>query len=336
MGKKNLNIEFKFILHNQFKDALHIKRRDLKKDPNRNKGYKNVKNPTAVYDKLSGSKSLEHHLANADKMATWLREEKSIKGIKNISKNDVLDYFKAIQPDYMDTTLKAYQGTVNHLFADVKSWEEPLNLRDEGFFKNKQEVSRNRNYKHDIKIADVQNHYQKPLFLSQSFGLRRSELVLDKDSRKTGYPITVNSLYECENKVHCATFGKGGRYRTVEILESHKEALIKEYGDIIKQVERLPNELEFKEIYKNSEYIFETIGHNLNIQSAGRQYYANHKLEEIEKHNRQFELLKKNTLKSGYQKYTTNGRQMDRGQAQFISQMLGHNRLDVLIKYIFV
>jgi len=57
-------------------------------------------------------------------------------------------------------------------------------------------------------------------------------------------------------------------------------------------------------------------------------------LNELEESERRFELTSQNSLRSGYDKYTTNCRTMLRDHAQHVSQQLGHNRLNELKSYI--
>lgn len=96
----------------------------------------------------------------------------------------------------------------------------------------------------------------------------------------------------------------------------------------------MPNKSQFLEDRKHSTLLFQSISKDVQIHRQCRQYYANHKLKEIEADKRNYFVRHQNETKTKIQTYTTNHRTMKREHAQLISDNLGHGRISELKSYI--
>lgn len=323
-GKKaTLENQMRSTLLNQFRKGYGTSRHQEKQ----------LRGTYAIHDKIYSKKSLDTHVSRTKMFAKWVKQNHpEIKKIDQISKVIVGEYLQSQQDKGLSAwTLSADLTALNHVAIGTGVWDKSISKSEFGIKKRSlSDVKNNRGDKATDKHWSNSNRYEKETFVGQAFGLRRSELVPSSSNR--GYAVTNQSLYKVNKKVYCATFGKGSRYRTVECLKSHQNQIEQMYGQYIIEVDRLPKSSEFKEIRQQGEALFNSISRSVNIHQNCRQYYANAKLEELQQENRYYEVQEQN--RPDLETYRCNGQQIDRGHAQFISQQLGHNRLDVLKHYI--
>lgn len=327
MSRQNLQHQIKSALYDQFYSARGQSRHENKV---KRKEY-------AHHDKIYSRQSLKNHLSRAKQFSGWLKEQHpEIKSMDEISRDVAIKYLSR-QKDagYSTRTVEADMSMINRLQVGIGNWdkEEALTKKMAGIPpRNRADITNNRGHKKS-EIQYNEDH-QKALNFGKVFGLRRSELVPDRQNDR--YAVGQNSLYEKNNRIYCATVGKGGRYRTIEALESHQDELRAEYGQFIQKVDNLPTREEYIASYDKNKQFFKSMSNNIRVHKESRQYYANEKLAELEKNDRHFQLSKQNKLKSGHSRYKTNGREMARDHAQFISEQLGHARLYELGSYINV
>lgn len=321
-NKKNIRQQLRNELFNQYKKGKGKSRHEAKKQA---KSY-------AIYDQVFSKKSLETHLSRADQFAKWIKAENpEIKTLAQIDRQTVINYLNSQRSNHSIRTAESDMSMLNRVKIGRGDWskEDRMTKKEAGLdSRSKFKITNNRTKK-EINYSDKQ---QKIIDFGRAFGLRRSELVPDPSQK--GYAVTANSLFEKNDKVYLATFGKGRKFRTIEVLKESQDFIQKEYGECIQKTEILPDAKDFRYLHENGHYLFDSISNNVQIHLECRQYYADHKLNEIEEDGRRFELLAQNRTPKNSEFYTTNGRRMLRDQAQFVSQQLGHNRIYELKSYV--
>lgn len=176
---------------------------------------------------------------------------------------------------------------------------------------------------------------KRQLDVSRAFGVRRNEY---KD-------FTDKSLYmdkKGDLHLYIGASSKGGKVRTAKCTEEMKKVMMERYGSHVRRIDDVSrmstNKADWRKEVAGGKPLEKTsFDHDLPIHRLGRQHYAQQLLRELEREGVKFPadfLLSANRLQSGYDRYTTNGREMDRSHAQFVSLQLGHNRLDILKSYI--
>lgn len=326
-----------------------MKRRSLKNqlrqelfrqhDEGRGKSRHKIKQSTgkfAQYGVISSSRSLDAHLSASRAFSEWVKEERpAVKNLADIDDKVIRDYLKHRDADYAAKTVSADLTFLNHIRCGREGVEDvqPFSKKDLDLRANATDtVTNNRGEQNASETRVLFKSHEPVVEFGRGFGLRRSELV--PQPRYEAYAATDKSLYEKDGRIHIATFGKGGRYRTVECLAEKEDFIRQNYGDIIQKVEQLPSRDEFKAIRAAAEPIFKSVSRSIPVHIVCRQYYANHKLDEFEQSGRDYHVLPQNETETGITTYTTNGRTMSREAAQFVSDQMGHNRIYELRKYV--
>lgn len=292
----------------------------------------------AQYDVISSNRSLEVHLANSKRFADWSKANRpDVRNLADIDRSVAKEYLQFRDAHFSAKTVSADLTFINHIIVptDPAGQTQPLTKSELGLTLNSHErITKNRGIQNDSNTRVLFPSHEKLIEFGRTFGMRRSELVPTKSYKN--YAVTEKSLYEKEGRVYLCTFGKGGKYRTVEALKSQEQWLRENYGEIIQPVSELPPASEFKGIQRQSDQLFESCSRSIPIHVVCRQYYANQKLQEFQEEGRSWYVLPQNETKSGIDTYTTNGVEMSRDAAQFVSQQLGHNRIHELKSYINV
>lgn len=323
--RQNIQHQLKTELYDQFYRGKGTSRHEAKIE----------RNEYAHHDKLYTRSSLKTHLSRAKGFAKWLKESHpEVKELDDISRSIAGEYLQAQQEKgYTTRTIESDMTMINHVQIGRDKWSKEERLTKKEFNikpRNKNDIKNNRGQKEsNIKHNE---YHQKVIEFGQAFGLRKSELVPNRQNDL--YAVATNSIYLKGERIFLITEGKGGRFRTIEALESHQNMIQSEYGEYIQKVEELPNQEQFRSEYDKEKQLFKSISNNARIHVNCRQYYTDQKLNELEKSGRQFELLSQNKMESGKETYKTNGREMRRDHAQFVSQQLGHNRIYELKSYV--
>lgn len=288
------------------------------------------------HDSIYSRNSLKTHISRSNQFANWLKQaHPEVRQINAISREIAGQYLQIQQEKgYTTRTIEADMTMLNHIQIGRENWTQDEKLTKKEFDikpRNKEDIINNRGTK---ATKPYNENQQQIIEFGKAFGLRRSELVPDRQNN--GYAVTTQSLFLQNDKIYLAAIGKGARFRTIECLESRQDYIKEEYGQYLQKVDQLPNIDEFKESYNRQNQLFNSISNNVRIHVECRQYYANQKINELESSERHFQLLPQNCLKSGVETYTTNGREMARDHAQFVSQQLGHSRIYELKSYVNV
>lgn len=291
----------------------------------------------AHYDRIYSRTSLKTHLSRAEQFADWTKEHHpEIRKIDDISRGVAKEYLQHQQERGLSVrTVEADMSFLNRIKVSSGDWsrDDILTKKEAEIRPRRMSETRNNRFDKPSHINTHSDYQQKVVDFGKTFGLRKSELIHQRSNKY--YAVTTNSLYEKDDKIYACVFGKGGKYRVAEALETHQDMIKAEYGEYIQKVTELPSGEQIKAEYSRDEHLFKKdISHNVRVHVECRQYYANEKLEELERNDRHFELLAKNELESGSNIYKTNGREMERDHAQFVSQQLGHNRIYELKSYI--
>lgn len=322
-------------LRNQLRRELYRQRKD---GQNQSRHYdKKIYQGKPIYDKIYSDLSLKTHLSRIEQFSKWIRvKHPEINKLDQISKDLAGEYLqKQVDSGKSPYTLSSDMLAINRIMVSSSHWDKPLEKRDYNLPKRSFETLRNnhgaayRTPEQQARDEKMRERYSEVLHYGEAFGLRRSELV-PSDSRQT--VAGTKSLYERDNKLYHATTGKGGRLRVIECLKSHEESIRDTYGQYIQEMPDYLNKDEFtredvqqfKNEHKEGERFFKSLSRSLRIHVECRQYYANHKLEEIQE-GRDIE-----------RRILINGVSLSQDEANHISRQLGHgdNRLDVLNRYI--
>lgn len=326
--KQNIKNEIKSKLYDQYYENGKGKSRHEEK--RRTGNY-------AHYNSVYARASLKSHLSRAGQLTNWLKDRHpEVRSTQDITRDIAKEYLQHQQERGLSVrTVEADMSLLNRLKVSSGDWnrKEIMTKKEAGIRKRSQkEVTNNRGEKPRVEYTDYQ---RQAIMFGQSFGLRKSEIVNQEENKY--FAVTANSLYEKDDRIYCAVFGKSGHFRTSECLESHQDMIREEYGHYIQQVQELPTGEQLKQAYNPEERLFQKdYDHNVRTHVDSRQYYVEHKLAELEQSDREFELSAQNQLKSGANVYKTNGVEMRRDHAQHISESLGHHRIYELKSYVGV
>lgn len=288
----------------------------------------------AHHDRIYSSNSLKTHLTQVKDFAAWAKQQdERIRNIEDITSETVGKYLQEKeQQGNSPHTISARLLALNHVGINRGLWSQSLKKSQFGLAERRADtVTNNRNSK--VTMDDLSAKQAQIIQFGRTFGLRRSELV-PNSTHTANYAVSDKSLYEKDTRLFLATLGKGGRYRVVEALKESEDYIRSEYASFIQKVDELPTRDQFDILRSDSTPLFDSVSRSVPIHVLSRQYYANHKLVELERENRSYHVNENNQLKSGHQFYTTNGRTMQRQHAQFVSDQLGHNRLSELKSYV--
>lgn len=321
------------------KSLLQQMRNELYNQYNRGKGIsrhaeKKKTGTFAHHDKIYSSNSLKTHLTQVKDFAAWAKQqEQRIRNIEDITPKIVGKYLQEKEKQGNSPhTISARLLALNHIGISKGLWFESIKKSKFDLAERRSDtITNNRNSK--VTMDDLSTKQSSIIEFGRSFGLRRSELVPNAH-HTSNYAVGTKSLYEKEGRLHLATLGKGGRYRTIEALQESEDYIRSEYAPFIQKVDELPTREQFEALRNDSTPLFDSISRSVPVHVLSRQYYANQKLVELERENRQYHVNSSNQLKSGHQFYTTNGRTMRREHAQFLSDQLGHNRISELKSYV--
>lgn len=282
-------------------------------------------------DRIYSQKSLQAHLASIERFSEHMKENfPEVKRMSDITHEHTTSFLHERRDTRAAATVAKEMSSLNHLLVGSKNWESADHITKDAYELRSVRADENTNNRAETRV--VYNDYQQKIVdTARAFGCRSSE-VQPVDSGK--YAMNTNSLYEKDERIYAVTVSKGGKYRATECLKSHEDFIREHYRDHIQKVVELPSKREYEATVADAEPFFRRVGHEVRIHADARQYYANEKLAEIEAEGRRFELSEQNKTPHGKETYTTNGREMLRDQAQFISENLGHNRIYVLKHYI--
>ena len=317
------------------------------------RGYKEAKGKSRHEEKKLGrdeklifsKQSLINHERNWRQFAEWAHG----KGVRNLSKVS-LDHIKAFLEEKSfnggrdgrgasKKTIQSYATTFNKVMK-MNDREIRVEVKELGLSFNEKT-----SYKHltaeewrEENIEDYENN-KEVIDTMRAFGLRAKEIrELNEKSflsdGKTG-------------KIFVQTIGKGGKMRIAEATDAMNEEMKSLYADICIQIEDI-------RAYKPDERLLARNIHNegirLNLKGSKshklpkhifRSEYARTLLKERIERYRGYEMIDRGYTRVDVQRDDLKSIRLEmgtfRGSAQAfieVSRNLGHNRLDVLTKYV--
>lgn len=278
--------------------------------------------------KIYSRGSIKTHKSQGQVFAKWLKtNHPEVRRVADITREQAIEYVRYRNEAFSPKTSQASMSIVNRLlYAENgitrKECELPRVTRADA-----------RNNRGPAKTAREPNERQREVLnYGRAFGLRHSEMVRTLENPE--YQATEKSLYEKDGTLYHCTFGKGGLYRSAEILASQQTYIEEAYGEMIQHVTELPTAEEFKEIISDATPLFDANLNNLQAQQLSRQYYANNKMLELEQSDREWELYRINQAKDGSETYEAGGIEFDRGAGQWLAKQMGHSRISESSKYL--
>lgn len=293
---------------------------------------------TTIEDRIFSKNSLDTHLKGVKNFAAWLKSERpEIRELKEVDREIMKEYAEHLSDlDYSGKTIETYVGAVNRVQIDKGHWDKPITAKNLGVYLDYTQRHNGQSSESQLELdrKSIEKHNDMYTY-GQAFGLRRSELV--GNNSKHTY-ASNKSLYAHNGTIYNISIGKGGLMRVVECLKSHEGQIRTQYaGDIQEMPDWIKNKYDngerfltedskkfFNEEFKYAEKYFNTIDRSCRIHVPCRQYYAEHKLQEIQQEKRF----------RNEREITINDRVLGDREALFISQQLGHNRAEILSHYI--
>lgn len=263
-----------------------------------------------------------------------------------------------------EKTLKGYVTGINKVMLGSGNWEDGLNYSEMGV-KPVQKSMLSKMYKLENSSEWINNHqetysnYEQAIDTIRAFGLRSNELRT----------LNANSFLSDNGKLYVQTVGKGGKYRIAECRDDLQNQMTGYYAPYIrdKDVSSLKNT-------DNSAYVIRSAqNYPLNIKGANSSKFAKHIFRSEyarELLQQKFDEYGPGQVKTAYSavkidsEYTVIQRHIyehDTGKSYYVpvkevnttdvqtsiagytgnlaafrdvSEALGHNRLDVLLKYL--
>lgn len=334
------------------------KRNRLKEEGERNlkRQFNNARGKSRTIAKKTGEDkllifsdiSLKNHLNNWNQFADWVHENYKMRSVGKITPEHVEKYIKELNGQGMSKkTLQSRIGAINKTMG--KRWSEKekpilskmnievISVKENSYKQFTAQEWRDRNEKR-------YGNYKETFDTVSAFGLRKKEL---RELNQKSFLIDKNG------KIFVQTIGKGGKYRIAECTKEKNDEMVELYK---KNSQKIGDITSFKQDKKFLERAIKTDNLKLDLRGSKnernswhifRSEYAQKLLEEkIERYNN---LLNENyKSKQGYSTinvlkqenelkeiYTQIGKY--RGSALAfveVSRNLGHNRLDIMLRYI--
>lgn len=336
------------------------KRNRLKEEGERNlkRQYQNAKGKSRVIAKKTGEDkllifsevSLKNHLSNWGKFADWVDENYKIRSVAKIKPEHVEKYIKhlAEDKDRSKKTLQSRIGAINKTMGERWTEKEKPTLSK---MKVKVKSTKQNSYKQlNAKEWKKENErkyevYKSTIDTVSAFGLRKREL---KELNEKSFLIDKN------NKIYVQTIGKGGKYRIAECTSEKNDEMVEMYKDKALNINDIENFKKDKALLERAiqdnsiKLNLKGVRTNTNSWHIFRAEYAQTLLEEKlegfkselnNNYNKSQGYSTINVLKTDDKDlkgiYTEMG--VYKGSALAfveVSRNLGHNRLDIMLKYI--
>lgn len=283
-------------------------------------------------EKIYGRGSIVTHISQGKMFAQWLRaNHPDVRRLNEVTRDQAVEYVRYRNEAFSPKTSQASMSVVNRLLYP----ENRLTRRECDLPRVTRADSRNNRGRAET-TREPNERQRVALDYGRAFGLRHSELVYTKKNPE--YQATTSSLYEKDGTLFQCTYGKGGKYRTVECLASSQDYIRETYAEIIQHVTELPDAEAFKAVIDDATPLFDVQLNNLQVQQNCRQYFANEKMLELIQSDREWELFRINQTKDGCETYQVDGVEypFPRDAMQWTALQMGHNRISELDKYLAV
>lgn len=261
-------------------------------------------------------KTFETYKSSCKQFTSWVKDNyKDVRNIEDIKEEHIKDYIKHREESNCSAyTYSKDLAALNKVF-NYHITKNDCNVANRSYT----EISNNREYKEHHGHINY-NNYRDVITTIQATGMRRESLEKVSASSfnydEKGYPISVRLIDERLNGGENMT-EKGGRARIAEVPENMREELkevidtkLEEYnGDVHKSFfEHVPTRLgthRFRQEYAENVY-------NSYLERFGEGTMSLRDIEYKESDNTEFR---------GY----------DVAALKYTTEMLGHNRLDVVV-----
>lgn len=310
---------------------------------------------------ISSVRSFDVHKGNWEEFANWANDNYKVRKLGDIKQEMLKEFLKhKAETGGRDgqgatkKTLQTYISAVNKVMLISGRWEES---EKPTLTKWKEDIKIRDDYKQGYKPLtgkewerENQEKYEKYSQLIETikgFGLRAKEV--DTLTNKS-------FIIDSKGNMYVQTIGKGGKYRIAEATKASNELMVKLYGGIAQRVDNIAEFVGNKEQDKAKEFLKKTMRAEKNsVKINGvnasrvpkhifRAEYAkqllNEKFEDLKGFNteyRGYSTIKGQELKMGDLRGYEIQIAAYKGNAQAfieVSRNLGHNRLDVLLKYL--
>lgn len=288
--------------------------------------------------------SHKNHLSNWKQFAKWA-EEKGFKRIGQIQKKDLEIYVKELVDSGMSKkTIESRIGAVNKIMLYSGRWDNESRVVLSKIEGVKPRELPTKVYK-DLTAKEWMDRNQRQYINNrdlidtvQAFGLRRREVgELNKES----------FLVDEKGKMYVQTVGKGNKYRIAPVCDSEmNEKMKKLWGSSAMPLEKA-DEDKLRRVLRYEDQRLNLKG--VNGHKMGLHIHRNEYAQRLLKNR--IEELKGDKAREfrGYSHLKTKGQsleQLDRYEVKIgtfkgsarafmeVSEALGHNRLDVLAKYV--
>lgn len=288
--------------------------------------------------------SHKNHLSNWKQFAKWA-EEKGLKRIGQIQKKDLEIYVKELVDSGMSKkTIESRIGAVNKIMLYSGRWDNESRVVLSKIEGVKPRELPTKVYK-DLTAKEWMDRNQRQYINNrdlidtvQAFGLRRREVgELNKES----------FLVDEKGKMYVQTVGKGNKYRIAPVCDSEmNEKMKKLWGSSAMPLEKA-DEDKLRRVLRYEDQRLNLKG--VNGHKMGLHIHRNEYAQRLLKNR--IEELKGDKAREfrGYSHLKTKGQsleQLDRYEVKIgtfkgsarafmeVSEALGHNRLDVLAKYV--
>lgn len=293
--------------------------------------------------------SLEVHKNNWNQFSDWLDENYNIKKISKIEPIHVEKYIKELNEKGMSKkTMQSRISAVNKVMGgrwsdDIKPQLRKMDIEVKSTKENSYKQYTAQEWR-DRNIKRYGN-YKETFDTVSAFGLRKREL---RELNEKSFLIDKN------NKIYVQTIGKGGKYRIAECTKEKNDEMVKLYKDKSRKIDKIEN---FNGSKKNLESAINDSRLKLSLRGSNNERNSWHifrneyaqtllkeKIEGFEKelngnYNNEKGYSTINVLKSSDDElkgvYTQIGAYKGSALAFVeVSRNLGHNRLDIMLKYI--
>ena len=315
----------------------------------RTKTRDELKQQGKSFSAITSPRSLEIHNKNWNDFSVWA-EKKGYKSLKKIDEKLIKEFLiekannggRGGKPASVKT-LKSYITSINKVMCAGNVWQEKNKIELKGISEIKIKEEQKKVYKKESPSDWIEKHkrsYESNksyIDTLSAFGLRRREM---SDLSKQSFVIDKN------NKMYVQTVGKGGKVRLAESTKKQNDSMIALYGGYAKRIDDIKD---FKSKL-SSDYILRAAKTEpLNLKQSNnhkipshifRAEYAQTLLKEkTEEYKSDRAVLKAYSALKIEDKYkdietTIKGHRGAVRAFYEVSENLGHNRLDVLTKYI--
>lgn len=325
---------------------------------------------SANYDVISSQQSMTKHLSAINQVAIYIQDTYKVRDWKNVDVSMIQDFLNHMQKNggrsgagASEKTLKGYVTAINKVMVTARVWDEAdvVSLSSLEIEKGKTHVNKILTSDEWIRMNhDKYLQYQIQIDFARAFGIRREEMFGQKSMQKRGKNgVTANSLFiDDDNRLYAQVIGKGGKMRVAKCREDMNVEMLNRYEPYARSLSYCDSDKErFKRENYRGQKIIDGIDNAIPLHIYRNEYVRQRVIEESMKYG-----TDSNSPRIGYSRlkmeqgvivrvgYDNDGREArivengtitkiktleaDVRAFMTISQELGHNRLDVMTKYL--